>query len=97
MKYIRSQKNKPQLVYRGYTYNKKLIYPTNGNIVWRCVDMHKYKCLATCIVNKTKMIKGRLEHNHPPRKSTKQIWLTDLNIEQVYANYTNKKDEINKV
>lgn len=55
-------------MFRGYVYNKKTTYQ-NGNVAWRCSDMSKFKCLASCIVNGTKLIRSRLNHNHSTRKS----------------------------
>lgn len=68
MKFIRSQKNKPQLLYHGYIFNKKTSYQ-NGNVAWRCADKNKYKCLASLIANGTKIIRSKLEHNHSTRIS----------------------------
>lgn len=61
----RSQKSKPQLVYRGYVYNKKISYG-NGNTNWRCSDFVKFKCHATCLTKDNKVMRCRLEHKHPP-------------------------------
>jgi hypothetical protein len=61
---MRSQKSKPQLVYEGFIYNKKITY-SNGNSNWRCADFIKHKCFASCITKDNQMIRRRLEHKHP--------------------------------
>lgn len=68
LKFIRSQKSKPQLVFNGYLYNKKITFQ-NGNTNWRCADAVKYKCFANCIVNGTKLIRCKTAHKHPPQTS----------------------------
>lgn len=93
--YIRSQKNKPQLLYRGYTYNKKTTYQ-NGNAAWRCADMNKFKCLASCIVNGTKLIRSRLEHNHPSRNlkmNKKVVFLSDEILDNLLSDCPDKNEK----
>ena len=63
--FMRSQKSKPQLVFEGFIYNKKITY-SNGNSNWRCADFIKHKCFASCITKDNQMIRRRLEHKHPP-------------------------------
>lgn len=62
----RSQKSKPQLVYQGFVYNKKISYG-NGNTNWRCSDFLKHKCFATCITKGDNVIRRRSDHKHPPQ------------------------------
>lgn len=87
IKFIRSQKNKPQLLYRGYVFNKKTTYQ-NGNVAWRCADISKFKCPASCIVNGTRFTRSRLEHNHVSRKATyskKDVFLSEQELDKLFS------------
>lgn len=64
LKFMRSQKSKPQLVFGNFIYNKKITY-SNGNTNWRCADFIKHKCKASCLTNNNVMLRRRLEHKHP--------------------------------
>uniref|UniRef100_A0A182HJU4 BEN domain-containing protein n=1 Tax=Anopheles arabiensis TaxID=7173 RepID=A0A182HJU4_ANOAR len=68
VKFIRSQKKCAQLVYDGYIYNRKMIQQ-NGRTTWRCCDLLKYHCKATCVTKQNKLIGIRSEHNHNDHSS----------------------------
>lgn len=71
-------------------YNKKTSYQ-NGNVAWRCADMMKYKCLASCIVNGTKLIRARTTHTHESRKATfrkKDVFLSEWELENLFSGCT---------
>lgn len=77
--FMRSQKSRPQLVFEGFIYNKKITY-SNGNTNWRCADFIKHKCLASCITKSNQMIRRRLEHKHLPpsaKLSNKKLYATE--------------------
>lgn len=63
VQFIRSQKKNPQLAYDGYIYNKKL-KQANGHTTWRCSELLKYKCKATCFTKENNLIRARNNHNH---------------------------------
>lgn len=63
VKFIRSQKKNPQLVYRGYIYNKKLTQ-ANGHTTWRCSDVSKNKCRAVCLTQRSSLVVARRQHSH---------------------------------
>uniref|UniRef100_A0A182SQZ3 FLYWCH-type domain-containing protein n=1 Tax=Anopheles maculatus TaxID=74869 RepID=A0A182SQZ3_9DIPT len=63
VKFIRSQKKCAQLVYRDYIYNRKTVHQ-NGRTTWRCSELIKYHCKATCVTKLNKLISTRCEHNH---------------------------------
>lgn len=63
VKFIRSQKKNPQLVYRGFIYNKKLTQ-ANGHTTWRCSDVSKNKCRAVCLTHGSALVVARREHDH---------------------------------
>lgn len=65
LKFTRSQKSKPQLVFNGFIYNKKITY-SNGNTNWRCADFIKHKCFASCLTKNNQIIRRRLDHKHAP-------------------------------
>lgn len=100
LKFIRSQKNKPQLVFRGYVYNKKTSYQ-NGNVVWRCADMSKFKCPASCMVNGTTLLRTRHTHNHESRKSTfhkKDVYLNEQELRDLLSASTSEyRNELEQV
>ncbi|CRK91981.1 CLUMA_CG005563, isoform B [Clunio marinus] len=77
--FMRSQKCRPQLVYEGFIFNKKITY-SNGNTNWRCVDFLKHKCLAGCLTKDNKLIRRRMEHKHPAHTKkllNKRFYLTE--------------------
>ncbi|XP_052864865.1 modifier of mdg4-like isoform X1 [Anopheles cruzii] len=63
VKFIRSQKKCAQLVYGGYIYNRKITHQ-NGRTTWRCSDLLKYHCRATCVTKQNKLISVRRQHQH---------------------------------
>lgn len=68
-------------------YNKKTSYQ-NGNVSWRCADMMKFKCPASCIVNGTSLRRIRNSHNHESRKSTfrkKDVYLNEQELRDLLS------------
>lgn len=63
VKFIRSQKKNPQLVYNDYIYNKKLTQ-ANGHTTWRCSDVSKNKCRAVCLTKRSRLVVARRHHDH---------------------------------
>uniref|UniRef100_A0A182MC08 BTB domain-containing protein n=1 Tax=Anopheles culicifacies TaxID=139723 RepID=A0A182MC08_9DIPT len=63
VKFIRSQKKCAQLVYDGYIYNRKTFHQ-NGRTTWRCTELLKYHCKASCVTKLNRLISTRSEHNH---------------------------------
>uniref|UniRef100_A0A182JNK0 BTB domain-containing protein n=1 Tax=Anopheles christyi TaxID=43041 RepID=A0A182JNK0_9DIPT len=63
VQFIRSQKKCAQLVYDGYIYNRKTVQQ-NGRTTWRCCELLKYHCKATCVTKLNQLIGIRCEHNH---------------------------------
>lgn len=57
--------------------------------------MHKYKCLASCIVNGSKVLRSQLEHNHPSRKAAtaKQELYYDETFENFFSDCIELKKE----
>lgn len=80
IKFMRSQKGKPQLIFRDYIYNKKITY-ANGNSNWRCAEFIKYKCLSSCLTKNNKLVRYRFSHQHPAptRKLIKKLFSYDIN------------------
>uniref|UniRef100_A0A182NKW8 BEN domain-containing protein n=1 Tax=Anopheles dirus TaxID=7168 RepID=A0A182NKW8_9DIPT len=62
-KFIRSQKKCAQLVFEGYIYNRKIVQQ-NGRTTWRCSELLKYHCKATCVTKLNQLISIRRDHNH---------------------------------
>jgi hypothetical protein len=76
-------------------YNKKTSYQ-NGNVAWRCADMSKYKCQASCIVNGTTLRRTRHFHNHESRKSTfnkKDVFLNEQELRDLISATSEFKPE----
>ncbi|XP_049276904.1 modifier of mdg4-like isoform X2 [Anopheles funestus] len=63
VKFIRSQKKCAQLVYEGYIFNRKTLHQ-NGRTTWRCSDLLKYHCKASCVTKLNRLISTRCDHNH---------------------------------
>ncbi|XP_052903431.1 modifier of mdg4-like isoform X2 [Anopheles moucheti] len=63
VKFIRSQKKCAQLVYEGYIYNRKTLHQ-NGRTTWRCTELLKYHCKASCVTKLNRLISTRCDHNH---------------------------------
>uniref|UniRef100_A0A182PMZ3 BTB domain-containing protein n=1 Tax=Anopheles epiroticus TaxID=199890 RepID=A0A182PMZ3_9DIPT len=68
VKFIRSQKKCAQLVHEGYIYNRKTVHQ-NGRTSWRCCDLLKYHCKASCVTKLNQLVSIRNGHNHEDHSS----------------------------
>lgn len=64
MFFIRSQKKNPQLVYKGFIYNKK-VTQVNKNTLWRCIDSIKFRCNSSVTTKNGILLRARENHSHP--------------------------------
>ncbi|XP_072844946.2 uncharacterized protein LOC110088025 isoform X1 [Pogona vitticeps] len=65
LQYIKSQKGRDQLLYKGYLHKKER---TSGDkILWKCADYHKYRCTGRAHTHHGRVIKY-VPHMHPPSK-----------------------------
>lgn len=90
VKFIRSQKKCAQLVYRGYIYNRKIVQQ-NGRTTWRCSDLLKYRCNATCVTKLNQLVSIRREHHHENHLSkicTKSLFDYPEDLEEYLDIYT---------
>ncbi|KFB53273.1 Mod(mdg4)-v26 [Anopheles sinensis] len=90
VKFIRSQKKCAQLVYDGYIYNRKIVQQ-NGRTTWRCSDLLKYRCNATCVTKLNQLVSIRREHhheNHLKKICTKSLFDYPEDLEEYLNIYT---------
>lgn len=86
VRFIRSQKKNPQLVYEGYIYNKKLTQ-VSGHTTWRCTDVKKNKCKAVCITKNSELVSVRRQHIHEPhwsRISNRALYAVENDLDEYF-------------
>ncbi len=98
MRFIRSQKHKPQILFGNYIYNKKIVYG-NGNTVWRCAEVFKYKCSARLILNGKVIIKANVDHNHMAVRKINMIKkevLSDQELKDLFPDFAPEFIDVKK-
>lgn len=65
LQYIKSQKGRAQLLYKGYLHKKERA--SGDKILWKCADYHKFRCTGRAHTRHGRVIKY-VSHMHPPNK-----------------------------
>ncbi|XP_070594020.1 zinc finger protein 436-like isoform X1 [Erythrolamprus reginae] len=63
LQYIKDDKGKDQLLYKGYLYKK--VRASGDKTFWKCAEYHKYCCTGRAHTSHNQVIKS-LPHLHPP-------------------------------
>ncbi|XP_063147455.1 zinc finger protein 583-like [Candoia aspera] len=66
LQYIKDQKGKDQLLYKGYLYKK--VRASRNKTFWKCAEYHKYCCKGRAHTSHDQVIKY-LPHLHPPTRT----------------------------
>ncbi|KAM6470509.1 uncharacterized protein PHA67_019450 isoform 1-T1 [Liasis olivaceus] len=66
LQYIKDQKGKDQLLYKGYLYKK--VRASGNKTFWKCAEYHKYCCTGRAHTSHDQVIKC-LPHLHPPTRT----------------------------
>nr|XP_060615250.1 uncharacterized protein LOC132765095 [Anolis sagrei ordinatus] len=69
LEYVKNQKGREELLYKGYLHKKQRA--TAGKILWKCVDYAKYQCKGRVYTCDGQMIKY-FRHRHPPDATTEK-------------------------
>lgn len=63
MLFIENLQGETQLIYNGFVYNRKAIFP-NGLTTWKCSSLNSMKCRAVIITKNNVMMAAKGHHNH---------------------------------
>ncbi|XP_063705182.1 modifier of mdg4-like isoform X10 [Culicoides brevitarsis] len=93
--FIRSQKKNPQLVYKGFIYNKK-VTQVNKNTFWRCADTIRFRCKATVTTRNGVLLRARETHSHSDHVEKlykKTMYDTEEELDEFIEIKTDTKDD----
>ncbi|XP_015677455.1 uncharacterized protein LOC107292842 [Protobothrops mucrosquamatus] len=65
LQFIKDDKGKDQLLYKGYLYKK--VRASGNKTFWKCAEYHKYCCTGRAHTSHDQVIKS-LPHLHPPTR-----------------------------
>lgn len=66
VEYLLSRRGKPQLLYKGYLYNRDSF--SNGRSYWRCTETRRGTCVSRLITTIDTVYEKQPHHDHMPNK-----------------------------
>ncbi|XP_044307857.1 uncharacterized protein LOC123034520 isoform X2 [Varanus komodoensis] len=79
LQYIKSQKGKDQLLYKGYLHKKERV--SGGKILWKCAEYHKFRCTGRAHTCDDQVVKYS-PHLHPPNKTALEVKKVEYGIQE---------------
>ncbi|KAH0630372.1 hypothetical protein JD844_013336, partial [Phrynosoma platyrhinos] len=67
LQYVKNQKGRDQLLYKGYLHRKERA--SAGKVLWKCADHQKHPCMGRVHTRDGQVVKY-FPHRHPPDEAT---------------------------